>query len=101
MKTKIVSILFFVFLLFGEATKAQVNDATKVSKKAKKNYEQAMLKVDEGDYPSALVLLNQAIDRNPAYLDAVLSKAGILSELKRYDESALAYEKAFVIDLDQ
>lgn len=101
MKTKIVSILFFVFLLFGEATNAQVYDATKVSKKAKKNYEQAMLKVDEGDYISALVLLNQAIDRNPAYLDAVLSKAGILSELKRYDESALAYEKAFVIDLDQ
>ena len=101
MKTKIVSILFFVFLLFGEATKAQVNDATKVSKKAKKDYEQAMLKVDEGDYPSALLLLNKAINRSPTYLDAVLSKAGILSELKRYDESALAYEKAFVIDLDQ
>lgn len=98
---KIVSILLFVFLLFGEATKAQVYDATKGSKKAKKNYAQAMLKVDEGDYPSALALLNQAIDRNPAYLDAVLSKAGTLSELKRYDESALAYEKAFAIDLDQ
>ena len=101
MKTKIVSILLFVFLLFGEATKAQVYDASKVSKKAKKEYEQAMLKVDEGDYPSALVLLNQAINRNPTYLDAVLSKAGILSELKRYEESALTYEQAFVIDLDQ
>jgi outer membrane protein OmpA-like peptidoglycan-associated protein/tetratricopeptide (TPR) repeat protein len=101
MKTKIVSILLFVFLLFGEATKAQVYDASKVSKKAKKEYEQAMLKVDEGDYPSALLLLNQAINRNPTYLDAVLSKAGILSELKRYNESALAYEQAFVIDLDQ
>ena len=101
MKTKIVSILLFVFLLFGEATKAQVYDASKVSKKAKKEYEQAMLKVDEGDYPSALVLLNQAINRTPTYLDAVLSKAGILSELKRYNESALAYEQAFVIDIDQ
>ena len=83
MKIKIVSILLFVFLLFGEATKAQVNDATKVSKKAKKDYEQAMLKVDEGDYPSALLLLNKAINSSPTYLDAVLSKAGILSELKR------------------
>ncbi len=101
MKIKIVSILLFIFLLFGEVTKAQVYDANKVSKKAKKDHEQAMLKVDEGDYSSALLLLNQAINRNPTYLDAVLSKAGILSELKRYNESALAYEQAFVIDLDQ
>jgi len=93
--------LFILFLFFGEVVIGQVYDANKVSKKSRKNYEQAMLKVDEGDYLSALAFLDQAIANNPNYLDAILSKAGILSELKRYEGSVENYERAFVIDQEQ
>lgn len=93
--------LFILFLFFGEVVIGQVYDANKVSKKAKKNYEQAMLKVDEGDYLSALTFLDQAIANYPNYLDAILSKAGILSELKRYEGSVENYERAFVVDQEQ
>ncbi|MEY4627844.1 MAG: hypothetical protein RLZZ595_170 [Bacteroidota bacterium] len=93
--------LFILFLFFGEVVIGQVYDANKVSKKSRKNYEQAMLKVDEGDYLSALAFLDQAIANYPNYLDAILSKAGILSELKRYEGSVENYERAFVIDQEQ
>ena len=101
MKNVFATILLFVFLLNGDGLNAQGYDAKNVSKKAKKNYELAMQKVDEGDYTTALTFLDIAIDINDNYLEALLSKAGILSELKRYSSSVAFYERAFAVDLDQ
>lgn len=101
MRNVYVSIFLFVFLLNGDWLKAQGYDAKSISKKAKKNYELAMQKVDEGDYTSALNFLDLAIKINDNYLEALLSKAGILSELKRYSSSVAFYERAFAVDLDQ
>lgn len=101
MRNVYASILFFIFLLHGDWLKAQGYDAKNISKKAKKNYELAMQKVDEGDYTAALNLLDLAIKINDNYLEALLSKAGILSELKRYSSSVAFYERAFAVDLDQ
>jgi flagellar motor protein MotB/tetratricopeptide (TPR) repeat protein len=101
MKNVFATILLFVFLLNGDGLNAQGYDAKNVSKKAKKNYELAMQKVDEGDYTAALTFLDIAIKINDNYLEALLSKAGILSELKRYSTSVAFYERAFAVDLDQ
>ena len=101
MKNVFATILLFVFLLNGDGLNAQGYDAKNVSKKAKKNYELAMQKVDEGDYTAALTFLDIAININDNYLEALLSKAGILSELKRYSSSVAFYERAFSVDLDQ
>ena len=101
MKNVFATILLFVFLLNGDGLNAQGYDAKNVSKKAKKNYELAMQKVDEGDYTAALTFLDIAIKINDNYLEALLSKAGILSELKRYSTSVVSYERAFAVDLDQ
>ena len=46
----------------------------------------------------ALGLINLALENDPGYLDAQLSKAGILGELKRYPEAVKAYSKAFAMD---
>lgn len=93
--------MLFIFLLLSEDGRAQGYDANKISKKAKKNYELAMQKVDEGDYFSALNLLDLALRVEHHYLEALLSKAGILSELKQYATAVEFYEKAFAVDLDQ
>jgi outer membrane protein OmpA-like peptidoglycan-associated protein/tetratricopeptide (TPR) repeat protein len=101
MKNLILFALLFIFLLQSEDGSAQGYDANKISKKAKKNYELAMQKVDEGDYSSALNFLDLALRFEGQYLEALLSKAGILSELKRYAAAVEFYEKAFAVDFEQ
>ena len=101
MRNLILFALLFIFLLQSEDGSAQGYDANKISKKAKKNYELAMQKVDEGDYSSALNFLDLALRFEGQYLEALLSKAGILSELKRYAAAVEFYEKAFAVDFEQ
>jgi outer membrane protein OmpA-like peptidoglycan-associated protein/tetratricopeptide (TPR) repeat protein len=101
MRNLILFGFLFIFLLQSEDGKTQGYDANKISKKAKKNYELAMQKVDEGDYSSALSFLDLALGMEDQYLEALLSKAGILSELRRYVSAVDFYERAFAVDLDQ
>lgn len=101
MRNLILFGFLFIFLLQSEDGKTQGYDANKISKKAKKNYELAMQKVDEGDYSSALNLLDLALGIEGQYLEALLSKADILSELRRYSSAVDFYERAFAVDLDQ
>jgi outer membrane protein OmpA-like peptidoglycan-associated protein len=101
MRNLIHFVLLFIFLLQSEDASAQGYDLNKISKKAKKNYELAMQKVDEGEYSSALNFLDLALRVEDKYLEALLSKAGILSELKQYASAVEFYEKSFAVDFDQ
>jgi len=98
MITRFAFILLAFFLLQVEQGYAQGDNQQKISKKAKKNYELAMQQVDFGEYTKALEFLDQALKTDANYLDALLSKAGILAELKRYAMAVDFYEKAFVVD---
>ncbi len=98
MITRFAFILLAFLLLQVEQGYAQGYNQQKISKKAKKNYELAMQQVDYGDYSKALEFLNLALNTDANYLDALLSKAGILSELKRYELAVDFYEKAFIVD---
>jgi tetratricopeptide (TPR) repeat protein len=77
---------------------AQQYDPLKISKKNKALYAKALEYADQDLYQDALSLLNLALENDPAYLDAQLSKAGILGELKRYNDAVKAYSKAFAMD---
>jgi tetratricopeptide (TPR) repeat protein len=90
---------FIIFLLlFSVVIYAQKYDPQKISKKAMTSYDNAMAAADDGKYEKALLLLDEAISNYPMFVDAILSKAGILGEMKKYAESTLAYEAAFAID---
>jgi outer membrane protein OmpA-like peptidoglycan-associated protein/Tol biopolymer transport system component len=91
-------ILLFLVAFSIQIAFAQKYDASKVSKKAVAFYEKAMAEADEGRYEDALIQLNEALKVYPSYVDAMLSQAGILGELKRYSESVQAYERAFAAD---
>jgi outer membrane protein OmpA-like peptidoglycan-associated protein/tetratricopeptide (TPR) repeat protein len=93
-------ITIFSFFFFGDGILAQQYDVSKVSKKAMGYYEKGILKADEGQYNDALVLLDQAIKAYPFFLDAILSRAGIFGELKRYTDAVSAYESAFAADIE-
>lgn len=95
MKNRIT--LFFFTLCFAFTAGAQV-DITKVDKKAVSLYEQALVLIDAAKYRDALVVLQQAINRDDQYIDAYLSMAGIYGQLKEYRQSAATYEKAMALD---
>ena len=92
--------LTICFLLATLLAGAQQYDPNKVPKKAKALYDQAMNAADQGRYAASLDLVNKALQLYPAFLDAQLSKAGILGELKKYGQSIEAYQQAFVADPD-
>ena len=95
MKTSIFTFLAF---LLSCPLFAQKYDPQKIPKKAMTLYDNAMLAADDGKYQQALDILEEAIFIYPVFVDGMLSKAGILGEMKKYTESAIAYEAAFAVD---
>jgi outer membrane protein OmpA-like peptidoglycan-associated protein/tetratricopeptide (TPR) repeat protein len=95
---KIYSII--ALLLLSLTASAQGYDPEKVPKKARTLYTQAMEAADEGQYATSLDLINKALQLFPGFLDAQLSKAGLLGEFKKYDQAVEAYKKAFSMDAD-
>jgi len=89
-----------VFLFSTQMAVAQGYDPEKVPKKARTFYTQAMEAADEGRYAASLDLINKALQSFPGFLDAQLSKAGLLGEFKKYEQAVEAYQKAFVLDAD-
>lgn len=70
----------------------------KVNKKATEFYNEAIAKAESGAYREAVRILDNAIAADPKYVDAYLSKAGLLGQLKNYPGSIEFYEKAFALD---
>ena len=95
MKHLVVSIL--ALLLMGNL-QAQEYDPSKVSKKARALYDQALELATSDQLLPAADLLKKAIDTDKKYLDAYLSLAGVYGQLKDYSNSVLFYEKAFTLD---
>lgn len=91
-------LLFILFLSFFQVVSAQQYDVSKISKKNRSLYQKGLEYADQDRFQDALNMINAVLENEPGYLDAQLSKAGILGELKRYGEAVNAYSKAFSID---
>ncbi|MGE5518348.1 MAG: OmpA family protein [Candidatus Dadabacteria bacterium] len=98
MKNRILLALFLLLSL-SYTTLAQY-DPYKVNKKASEIYERGILRAQSGNYQQALLDLNEAIEKEPKYVDAYLSIAGVYGQMKDYDQSISYYEKAFALDKD-
>jgi outer membrane protein OmpA-like peptidoglycan-associated protein/tetratricopeptide (TPR) repeat protein len=73
-------------------------DATKVNKKVVEIYNRAIEKAQEDRYNEAIIDLQEAIKRDPKYVDAYLSLAGVYGQMKNREQSIAIYEKAFALD---
>ncbi len=82
---------------FSPALFAQY-DITKIDKKAIEAYNKGIEKAQDGKYKDAIESLEEAVRRDPRYVDAYLSIAGVYGQQKKYDQSVAWYEKAFPID---
>jgi len=97
MKSRIFFTLVFFACMTSFSAHAQY-DASKMNKKAIAAYEKGIEKAQDGNYEEAILLFQEAIEKDKRYIDAYLSIAGVYGQLKMYDESVIWYEKAFPMD---
>jgi len=97
MNNRILICITLSFLFLTPSVFGQYN-VSKVNKKAIDSYTKAMEKVQNDDYKNAIPIFLDAIQKDPNYVDAYLSLAGVYGQLKSYQQSADTYEKAFTLD---
>ena len=90
--------LVIIFSLFFVISKSQRYDPMKINHKAITIYTLAINKAQNGDYTSAIKMINESLKIEPNYLDAYLSLGGIYADLNDYRQSVSNFEKAFAID---
>ena len=73
---------------------SQVYDPGHVKAKAVALYEKAIDQLKDGSVADAVPVLVQSIKEDSNFVDAYLSLAGALGQLKKYDQSVKLYEKA-------
>jgi outer membrane protein OmpA-like peptidoglycan-associated protein/tetratricopeptide (TPR) repeat protein len=99
MKSRRLKQLYFItLLLISLCTKAQWYNPEKVDKKLGYKYGSALNAAKERNYDEALRLLDACIADDNRFVDAWLSKGGILSERKKYKPSIESFKYAFQLD---
>ncbi len=91
-------LLIIIFSTFFIQSRSQGYDPLKVNHKAITIYMLAINKAQNGDYGSAIKMINESLKIEPNYLDAYLSLAGIYADMNDYQSSVSNFEKAFAID---
>ena len=91
-------LLLFLFSSFFLQSRSQGYDPQKVNHKAIDIYMLAINKARNGDYGSAIKMINESLKIEPNYLDAYLSLGGIYADMNDYQNSVSNFEKAFAID---
>ncbi len=89
--------LFIASLLIFRSSFSQY-DPAKMNKKAVQFYNQALERLDEGNFANAAGLLQQAIEADKNYVDAYIVLAGIYGKIKNYKSGIANFEKAFSLD---
>lgn len=90
--------LYLLFFSFSHTAKSQWYDAEKVNKKAAALFNEGYNQAQNGDYPKAIKILDEAVKIDPRFVDAYLSLQGVYGEMKRYHEAAAAFQKAYALD---
>jgi len=85
-------VLFLCTLMGFSVIYAQQYDPEKINKKALALYDKAIDLLKEDEYKTAVPLLLDCIKTDTNFVDAYLSLAGVLGELKQYKRSIQMYE---------
>jgi len=90
--------LLSLLLLTFQLASAQWYDPDKVNHNAATIYNLANDKAQNGEYPTAIKMIAEALKIEPRYVDAYLSLAGIHAEMKNYAVAVTDFETAFSLD---
>lgn len=99
MLVRLPRLILIGFISFSSyISHAQWYDPGKVNQKAGDIYGQALHDADDQKYNQAIANINKALEIEPRFLDALLSRAGIYANIKKYDSSVTDFENAFHLD---
>src|ERR1051326_8597406 len=91
--------LFFIFLMQVSTCKSQ--PAPKYSSmdgKAIKHYEKAQAYYDHRDNADAMKELDEAISKDPKFIEAYVMKSYVFTDAKKYDQAIEWMKKAIIIN---
>src|SRR5215204_1368661 len=97
MKNLLKTLIGGFFLCVTVSLPAQY-DPAKINKKAIEAYEKGLEKAEGNNFQEAISLLQDAIQKDPGYVEAYLSLAGVYGQIKSYQQSTTYYKKAFALD---
>jgi outer membrane protein OmpA-like peptidoglycan-associated protein len=87
-------IFFCLAVVFVTPVISQVYDPEHVNAKAIRSYEKALDLLRNGQIKESISLLTESIKTDSNFVDAYLSLAGAMGQLKKYDQAAKFYEKS-------
>src|SRR6476646_251819 len=91
-------LFLLISVIIGGCLHAQSYFPDKVDKKTAGLYTQAISAAESGQFKQGISILDKAIQQDPKFVDAFLSRAGMYGELKDYTAAIRDYEKAFSLD---
>ena len=97
---KLLKLLIPALFLFTFHSQAQSQDYTTTDKKAIRSFENAMNAFDARNYDLALALIEEALDREKAFVEAHLLSFEVCTEMRDYDCAKRSLRKAISIDSD-
>ena len=90
--------LFLFYFSFLTLFVSAQYDQSRIDKKAIEAYTKGLDKIDQQKWDDAVESFSEAIRRDPKYIDAYLSLAGVYGQSKNYPQSIATYEKGIVLD---
>jgi outer membrane protein OmpA-like peptidoglycan-associated protein/tetratricopeptide (TPR) repeat protein len=91
-------IIFLISLFTSISVSAQWYNPQAVDVKLGYRYADALNEAKNKNYQKAIVILDECIAKDNKFVDAWLSKAGVLSETKQYKSSVQIYQQAQQLD---
>lgn len=98
MRKLVLSILLLLNLVVS--VYAQKGSLSTDNKKAIELYQKAIESYERYDYPNTLSLLNQSIDKDPKFIEALLMISQVYQEMRSDDKAILFAEKAIAVNPD-
>lgn len=85
-------------LLLAPTLHGQGYQPSQIGRKARGLYEQALGLAAEGDFRGSLSTTEKAIALESGFVEAWLTKAGLMGELRNFTAAVQSYERAFALD---
>jgi outer membrane protein OmpA-like peptidoglycan-associated protein len=95
---KIIICLCLAIIVASSDVMAQtIKSRSDLDKKSLKYYKDAMSEGRRKNYEKSLELYEKVLKKHPDFMDAQLRKAGMLHNMGRYEDSAIAFEQAIAM----
>ena len=97
-RIKLVVIISLAILMAGTDSLAQnIKSRGDLDKKSLKRYKEAISEGRKKNFAKSLKLYDKVLQKHPEFIDAQLRKAGMLHNIKDYENSAIEFEKAIAM----